>query len=65
MSLLGIEEKVARVRIALITACKAKGAEIMALHANKKAEEVPKNDLGRAQVLFDIAGILENLVLPK
>jgi hypothetical protein len=61
----GIEKRVERVRQALIHALRARGFEIMTKYDGKKPEEIPKHDLTRAQVLFDIAEILVNLRIDK
>lgn len=61
----GIEKKVARVRDAMIKALQAKAVEIMQQYADKKPDQIPKDQLARAQVLMDLAGILTNLSIEK
>ncbi len=57
----GIEQKVERVRNALIQAMRLKSASIMKQHAAKHPDAIPKSDLARAMVLHDIAEILVHL----
>lgn len=57
----GLDKHVERVRHALIKAMRAKGIEIQTKHADKTPEQIPRNDLARTQVLFDLADILLNL----
>ena len=61
----GIEKRVERVRQALIHAFRAKSVAIMASHADKKPELIPRHDLARALVLSDLADILANLNVAK
>lgn len=61
----GIEKKVERVRMALVKAFQAKSIEIMTKHAAKKPEEIPRHDLARSMVLYDLAEILANLRIEK
>jgi len=65
MSLLGIEEKVADVRKALIKGLRTKAIAIMTAHADKPPEQIPKHDLARSMVLNDIAEILLGLKLEE
>lgn len=57
----GINKRVERVRVALITALLARSTAVMQLHASKNPSEIPKHDLARALVLRDIADILTHL----
>ena len=61
MSLLGIEEKVASVRQALVKGLRTKAIAIMTAHADKQPEQIPKHDLARSMVLNDLAEILLGL----
>ena len=65
MSWFGIQEKVDRVRAALIRALQAKSIAIMTAHAAKKPEDIPRVDLARSMVLHDIAEILTHLKIEK
>lgn len=57
----GIEQKVERVRHALIKAMRAKSMEIMTSHATKSPQDIPKHDLARSMILHDLAEILVHL----
>jgi hypothetical protein len=57
----GIEQKVERVRHALIKAMRAKSMEIMTAHAAKQPQDIPKHDLARSMILHDLAEILATL----
>jgi hypothetical protein len=57
----GIEQKVERVRQALIKGMRTKAIEIMTSHADKKPADIPRHDLARSMVLNDLAEILVHL----
>jgi hypothetical protein len=61
----GIEKRVKRVRDALIQAFQAKQIEIMAKYENLKPDQIPKHDLTRAMVMYDLAQILITLSVDK
>jgi len=61
----GVEKRVERVRQALVQAFRAKSVQIMAKHADKKPEDIPRHDLARSMVFIDLAEILTNLRIEK
>lgn len=61
----GMKKRVERVRQALIQALQKKSATIMMAYNNLKPEQIPKNELARAQVLYDLAEILANLFVEE
>lgn len=56
-----MKKRVERVRQALVQALKKKGFEIMKPYERLPPDQIPKHDLARGLVLFDLAEILEKL----
>jgi hypothetical protein len=59
----GINKRVERVRAALVHALNKRAFEIMLVHRDKPASDIPPLDLARSRILMDIAEVLKGVDL--